>query len=59
VSNTLALELTSTARAYGQRPALRVDKDVVTYAELEQATAGVAGLLRELGGSRRCTNSRS
>ena len=49
MSNNLALELTSTARAYGQRPALRVDKDVVTYAELEQATARVAGLLRELG----------
>jgi len=49
MSNNLALELTSTARAYGQRPAIRLDKDVVTYAELDQATARVAGLLRELG----------
>ncbi len=49
MSNNLALKLTSTARAHGQRPALRLDKDVVTYAELDQATARVAGLLLELG----------
>jgi long-chain acyl-CoA synthetase len=48
VSNNLALELTSTARADGQRPALRLDKDVVTYAELDDASARVAGLVREL-----------
>jgi long-chain acyl-CoA synthetase len=49
VSNNLALELTSTARADGHRPALRLDKDVVTYAELDDASARVAGLVRELG----------
>lgn len=49
MSNNLALDLTSTARPHGQRPALRLGEDVVSYAELDDATARVAGLLRELG----------
>jgi long-chain acyl-CoA synthetase len=49
VSSNLALDLTHTAQVYGQRPALKIEKDVVTYAELDQTTARVAGLLRELG----------
>ena len=49
MSNNLAVYLTSTARAYGERPALRVDDDVLSYAELDDVTARVAGLLRERG----------
>ena len=47
MNNNLALDLTSTARAYGQRPALRLGEDVLSYAELDDAAARVAGLLRE------------
>ena len=39
VSNDLALELTSTARAYGARAALRLGEDAVSYAELDDAVA--------------------
>ena len=46
--SNLALALTSTARAYGPRAALRLDENVVSYAELDDAVAGVAGWLHEL-----------
>ena len=49
MSNDLALALTSTARAYGPRAALRLGEDVVSYAELDDAVARVAGWLHELG----------
>jgi long-chain acyl-CoA synthetase len=49
MSNNLTVYLTSTARAHGQRPALRVDDDVLSHAELHDVTARVAGLLRERG----------
>ena len=49
MSSNPALDLTSTARAYGQGPALRIDDDVLSYAELDDATARVAGLLSERG----------
>ena len=49
MSNNLAVNLTSTAWAHGQRPALRVDDVVLSYAELDDATARVAGLLRDRG----------
>jgi len=48
MSSNLALDLTSTAALYGQRPALRLGEDVLSYAELDDATARVAGLLRQL-----------
>ena len=49
MSSNLALDLTRTAQAYGQRPALRLGEVVLSYAELDDAAARVAGLLRELG----------
>ena len=49
MSNNLASYLTSTARAQGQRPALRIDDNELSYAELDDATARTAGLLRERG----------
>ena len=49
MSNNLALNLTSTASAQGQRPALRSDDVVLSYAELDDASARVAGLLRDRG----------
>jgi long-chain acyl-CoA synthetase len=49
MSDNLALNLTSTALAAGQRPALRLDDVALSYAELDDATARVAGLLRERG----------
>jgi long-chain acyl-CoA synthetase len=49
MSSNLALDLTRTAQAYGQRPALRLGQVVLSYAELDDATARAAGLLRELG----------
>jgi long-chain acyl-CoA synthetase len=48
MSSSLALDLTSAAAAYGQRPALRLGEDVLSYEELDDAAARVAGLLREL-----------
>ena len=49
MNSNLALNVTRVAQAYGQRPALRLGQDVLSYAELEEATARAAGLLRELG----------
>jgi len=47
--SNLALRLTSTVGAHGQRPALRVNQDVLSYAGLDDATARVAAMLRERG----------
>jgi long-chain acyl-CoA synthetase len=49
MNSNLALNLTRAAQAYGQRPALRLGQDVLSYAELDEATARAAGLLRGLG----------
>jgi long-chain acyl-CoA synthetase len=49
MSNNLALNLTSTASADGQRPALKLDDVALSYTELDDAAARVAGLLREWG----------
>ena len=49
MSDNLALNLTSTAQARGQRPALRLDDVVLSYAQLDDASARVAGLLRDRG----------
>jgi len=49
MSSNLALNLTRAARAYGQRPALRLGERELSYAELDDATARAAGWLRELG----------
>jgi long-chain acyl-CoA synthetase len=46
---TLAHNLTETARRQGDRPAVRLDDHVLTYAELLSATQRVAGLLRAHG----------
>ena len=40
MSNNLALNLTSTALAQGQRPALRSDDVVLSYAELTTRALG-------------------
>jgi len=45
----LAGNLAETAREHGDRPAVRFDDAVLTYSELQQAAAGVAGLLRSHG----------
>jgi long-chain acyl-CoA synthetase len=49
MSENLASILIETARDHGDRPAFRLDETVVTYAALEEASARVAGLLRERG----------
>jgi long-chain acyl-CoA synthetase len=49
MNSNLALNLTRAAQAYGPRPALRLGQDALSYAELDEATARAAGLLRELG----------
>jgi long-chain acyl-CoA synthetase len=49
VNENLAYNLTAAAQQYPTRPALRLDKTVITYAELEDAAARVAGLLHERG----------
>jgi AMP-binding enzyme len=49
MNSNLALNLTGVAQADGQRPALRLGQDVLSYAELDEATARAAGLLHELG----------
>jgi long-chain acyl-CoA synthetase len=49
MSDNLANILVETAKRHGDRPALRLDETVVTYADLEEASARVAGLLRERG----------
>src|SRR5215472_15019809 len=45
----LAAHLTSTAATHGSKPALRLGESITTYAELDQASALVAGLLRARG----------
>ena len=45
----LATALTETAARHGERPALKLDDTVLTYAQLDAAAARVAGLLRERG----------
>ena len=45
----LASNLTETTRAHGDRIAVRVDDAVMTYRELDEASARVAGLLHERG----------
>jgi len=49
MNENLALNLTTSAQRYPDSPALRIDEVVITYAELDEATARVAGLLRERG----------
>jgi long-chain acyl-CoA synthetase len=49
MNENLASILIETANRHGDRPAVRLDETVVTYAALEQASARVAGLLRERG----------
>jgi long-chain acyl-CoA synthetase len=45
----LAENLTSTAADHSDRPALRLDEAELTYAQLDEASARVAGLLRTKG----------
>jgi len=45
----LAYNLIATAQQHPDRPALRFEEALITYAELEAATAQIAGLLRERG----------
>jgi long-chain acyl-CoA synthetase len=45
----LARNLTDTTRAHAGRVAVRVDNAAMTYRALDEASAGVAGLLRERG----------
>jgi long-chain acyl-CoA synthetase len=49
MNENLALNLTSSAQRYPDGAALRIEDVVITYAELDEATARVAGLLRERG----------
>jgi long-chain acyl-CoA synthetase len=45
----LALNLTDSARRYGDHPALRLDEHVLTYAQLDAAAARLATLVRGAG----------
>ena len=45
----LASNLADTVRAYADRVAVRVDDATTTYAELDEASARVAGMLRQRG----------
>ena len=45
----LALNLTRTAEQHPERPAIRLDTDVLTYAELDSAVDAVAAILRGKG----------
>jgi long-chain acyl-CoA synthetase len=49
MSENLAYNLIATAGAYPDRPAVRLERRIVTYAELDDASARVARLLRERG----------
>jgi long-chain acyl-CoA synthetase len=49
MSENLALNLAATARASGDRPALRLDAAAMSFAQLDEASALMAGLLRERG----------
>jgi long-chain acyl-CoA synthetase len=46
---SLANLLTDTAARHGDRPALKLDDTVVTYAQLDEGAARVAGLLKSKG----------
>jgi long-chain acyl-CoA synthetase len=45
----LAKNLTDTTRIHGGRVAVRVDNAAMTYRALDEASARIAGLLRERG----------
>ena len=45
----LALDLREAAQMYPDRPAVRLDDAVVSYARLDELSARVAGWLRERG----------
>ncbi len=49
MNESLAYNLIAAAERYPDRPALRIEDAVITYAELDDATARVAGLLRDRG----------
>src|SRR3712207_2136238 len=49
MSSNLARLVTEAAERHGERPALKLDDAVVTYAQLDAATARVAGLLAAKG----------
>jgi long-chain acyl-CoA synthetase len=49
MSTNLASLLTDAAQKYGDRPAVRLDDTTLTYAQLDGASAHVAGLLRAKG----------
>ena len=49
MSSNLAGILTETAEKHGDRPALKLDDAVVTYAQLDEGSARVAGLLKAKG----------
>ncbi|MFZ0378950.1 MAG: long-chain fatty acid--CoA ligase [Solirubrobacteraceae bacterium] len=49
MNENLADNLIRTTQDYATRPALQVDEDVMTYADLDDATARVAGFLHERG----------
>jgi long-chain acyl-CoA synthetase len=49
MNENLALNLVATARQRGDRPALRLDADALTYAELDDASARMASVLRLRG----------
>jgi long-chain acyl-CoA synthetase len=48
-SSNLAGILTETAERHGDRPALKLDDAVVTYAQLDEGSARVAGVLKAKG----------
>ncbi len=48
-SSNLATILTETAERHGDRPALKLDDAVVTYAQLDEGSARLAGLLKAEG----------
>jgi long-chain acyl-CoA synthetase len=45
----IALALSETAAMYPDHPSIRIEKTDLSYAELDRASAGVAGLLRSSG----------
>ena len=49
MNQNLALKLTASAERHGPRPALKLDDTVLTYAELDAASARVAEMLRARG----------
>ena len=49
MNENLAHNLTASAERYPDSAALRIDEAVITYSELDEATARVAGLLRDRG----------